>query len=96
MNFKYNDNKCLCNNDYEEKIIYIDENNEEIKLGFNKQCITKMKSIDGGYDCLLVTGRTHQIRLTMLSFGTPIYGDSIYGSGQDLQLFAYYLAFRIF
>jgi 23S rRNA pseudouridine1911/1915/1917 synthase len=98
MNFKYGDQECLCDTiDYKPIVIHINETKNNVKLNGNKECITLMKEIDGGYDCMLVTGRTHQIRLTMLSLKKPIYGDSIYGKSQDvqMQLFAYYLSFYI-
>lgn len=41
----------------------------------------------------LLTGRTHQIRLHMLSIGHPVIGDSVYGNAKINALFAdkYYL-----
>lgn len=91
---KYGDGNCLCNNAYEINTFYIDENAKGVKLGSTKKCVTKINKIDNGYDCILVTGRTHQIRLMMLSFDTPIYGDSIYGVKADyMRLFSYYLSF---
>lgn len=100
MNFNYDDDKCLCeNNDYKNVIIYINETKDKIGLNGDKECITKMKEISGGYDCLLVTGRTHQIRLTMLSLGKPVFGDVLYGNKEDvnnnMQLFSYYLGLYI-
>ena len=49
-------------------------------------------------DVHILTGRTHQIRVHMLSIGHPVLGDPIYGSGRALpmprlMLHAYSLAF---
>ena len=52
-------------------------------------------------ECTLETGRTHQIRVHLSSIGHPIYGDSLYGSGDEEQdlinrqaLHAYSLDFK--
>ena len=34
-------------------------------------------------ECLLETGRTHQIRVHMNHIGHPIYGDGLYGFGDE-------------
>lgn len=39
-------------------------------------------------ECLLETGRTHQIRVHMKAMGHPIYGDSLYGETDDSELIA--------
>ena len=35
-------------------------------------------------ECLLETGRTHQIRVHMKAMGHPIYGDTLYGDTDDI------------
>ena len=52
-------------------------------------------------ECTLETGRTHQIRVHLSNIGHPIYGDSLYGYGDDEQelinrqaLHAYSLDFK--
>ena len=51
-------------------------------------------------ECLLETGRTHQIRVHMKAMGHPIYGDSLYGETDDSEyinrqaLHAYGLNFK--
>lgn len=37
-------------------------------------------------ECLLETGRTHQIRVHLSHLGHPIYGDTLYGFEEDAQL----------
>ena len=38
-------------------------------------------------ECTLETGRTHQIRVHLSNIGHPIYGDSLYGYGDEEQDF---------
>lgn len=52
-------------------------------------------------ECTLETGRTHQIRVHLSNIGHPIYGDSLYGYGDEEQdlierqaLHAYSLDFK--
>lgn len=39
-------------------------------------------------ECLLETGRTHQIRVHLSSLGHPIYGDTLYGHEEDVEIIA--------
>ena len=54
------------------------------------------KSNNSLVEAEILTGRTHQIRLSFSSIGHPLVGDEIYGSKikDNIQLKAYYLRFK--
>ncbi len=62
----------------------------------------KTLSFDKGkslVECVLVTGRTHQIRAQLADFGHPLWGDAAYGAKQDgdrhyQALYSYKITFR--
>ncbi len=58
-------------------------NNKEIGK-YSKTEIKLLKSFQNSslVECLLHTGRTHQIRLHLTSTGTPIVGDDLYGKNK--------------
>ena len=57
---------------------------EELPGEHGETAITEFKVLerfDGGADCevRLLTGRTHQVRVSMAAIGAPVFGDSLYG-----------------
>ena len=57
---------------------------EELPGEHGETAITEFKVIerfDGGADCevRLLTGRTHQVRVSMAAIAAPVFGDSLYG-----------------
>lgn len=79
-----------------------DENSiKRIVTDNGKLCITKYKtlSFDGNNSLVeidLLTGRTHQIRVSFAHINHPLVSDSLYGSkeDEDMYLKAYYLKFK--
>lgn len=64
-----------------------------------KESITKYKVIKEFDDSSLleielVTGRTHQIRVSFAYLNHSLIGDKLYGEGSDLKLCCYYLKFK--
>lgn len=64
------------------------------KISFSensKDAITLYKTIQTYYnkfslvECKIITGRTHQIRVHMMSKGCPLIGDKIYSKGRNIQ-----------
>lgn len=56
--------------------------------GIGKTAVTHYRVLERfGYvtlvECILETGRTHQIRVHMSSIGHPLLGDDVYGSGKS-------------
>lgn len=66
-------------------------------IGGEKMAITEYHVIESKtntlVECILHTGRTHQIRVHMKSIDHPIVGDNLYGFGDNLALQSYYLSF---
>lgn len=59
--------------------------------GNGKRAVTHYRVLErfGGYtyiECVLETGRTHQIRVHMSSIGHPLLGDEVYAGGRNLRL----------
>lgn len=79
-----------------------DFSNSRIVAESGKEAITKYETISYDeknnsslVDVQILTGRTHQIRLSFSSIGHPLLGDSQYGSSkkEDVSLCAYYISF---
>ena len=66
-------------------------------IGGEKNAITEYhvlnKKTNTLIECILHTGRTHQIRVHMKSINHPVVGDNLYGNGDNLALQSYYLKF---
>lgn len=81
-------------------ILKSDEGQKRMVAPHGKMAITEYEVIQENSDssdiiATLMTGKTHQLRVTFASLGHPIIGDSLYGSTsvQDLCLCSYYLEF---
>lgn len=76
---------------------YIENNNGRLAITyFNTQKANAKYSL---IECLIKTGKTHQIRASLKNMGHPIIGDVLYGSNYKLERFllhSYYLAFKEF
>lgn len=86
------------------KVAY-DEENKKYKVadeGKVARTIFKTRDIldkNSIIECRILTGKTHQIRLSLSSLGHPIVGDRLYGSEIDTERFylhSYYLKFKSF
>ena len=66
-------------------------------IGGNKKSITEYHvirhNVNTLVECILHTGRTHQIRVHFKSINHPVVGDNLYGEGSNLALQSYYLEF---
>ena len=66
-------------------------------IGGDRQAITEYHVLECKtntlIECILHTGRTHQIRVHMKSINHPVIGDNLYGNGDNLALESYYLEF---
>ena len=80
--------------DEKNNIVRIDENGKEAVLEFEK---VKFKDNMSLIKINLKTGRSHQIRVQLLNYGFPLYGDQKYNSnakaGEQLALFSKSLSF---
>ena len=61
---------------------------EKGKRSLTHYCVLKQNTKQTLVECVLETGRTHQIRVHMASLGHPLSGDVLYGSKvqQDIYL----------
>lgn len=95
--------KMLVNQEEEIKV-YIKKSNDGIKRivsNDGKEAITRYQVLKSEQDytylqAQLVTGRTHQLRVTFSNMGHPIVGDTLYGSFEKtiLNLCSSYLEFE--
>ena len=67
-------------------------------VGGDKLAITEYHILDKKtntlLECILHTGRTHQIRVHLKHINHPLVGDNLYGEGDNLALQSYYLKFK--
>lgn len=71
------------------------EVNNTGKLSITKYKIVKYEDSNSLVDIKLLTGRTHQIRLSFAYINHPLVGDPLYGTDtkENMYLKAYYLSF---
>lgn len=83
---------------------YSEDEKKYFVSDFGRENITYLKTIKACNEYSLIsarllTGKTHQIRLTCKSLGHPIVGDKLYGSKLDEERFylhSTYLSFEVF
>ena len=89
---------------YKIKLMYDENSKSYIENDNGRLAITYFNTREANakyslIECLIKTGKTHQIRASLKNMGHPIIGDVLYGSNYKLERFllhSYYLAFKEF